>query len=81
MSKIKKIKKEELESIQTLVKEINNGQSQIGQLESQKHVILHQIAEVQKTLKDFQGKLEESYGKVNVNIVDGTITPIKEENE
>jgi len=81
MSKVKKIKKEELESIQTLVKEINNGQSQIGQLESQKHVILHQIAEVQKALKDFQGKLEESYGKVNVNIIDGTITPIEEKEE
>tara|TARA_R100000234_G_scaffold99104_1_gene67675 strand:- start:229 stop:489 length:261 start_codon:yes stop_codon:yes gene_type:complete len=81
MSKIKKIKKEELESIQTLVKEINNGQSQIGQLESQKHVILHQIAEVQKTLKDFQGKLEESYGKVNVNIIDGTITPIEKKED
>ena len=35
---IKKLKqkKEELESIQTLVKEINNGQNQIGQLEAQK---------------------------------------------
>ena len=81
MSKVKKIKKEELESIQTLVKEINNGQNQIGQLETQKHVILHQVAEIQKSLKDFQNKLEESYGKVNVNIVDGTITPIEQEED
>ena len=81
MSKVKKIKKEELESIQTLVKQINNGQSQIGQIETQKHMILHQIGEVQKNLRDFQLKLEESYGKVNVNIIDGTITPIEKKED
>lgn len=81
MSKVKKIKKDQLEQIHNLVKQINNGQSQIGQLETQKHVILHQIAEVQKSLKDFQDNLEKEYGKVNVNIQDGTITPIKENNE
>jgi chaperonin cofactor prefoldin len=81
MSKVEKIKKEELESIQDLVRQINNGQLQIGQIETQKHTLLHQIAEVQKSLKEFQDKLEESYGKVNVNIVDGTITPIEEKDE
>ena len=77
MSKVKKIKKQELESIQTLVKQINNGQSQIGQIETQKHMILHQIGEVQKNLRDFQLKLEEEYGEVNINIENGTITPIE----
>ena len=81
MSETKKIKKEELESIQDLVRQINNGQIQVGQIETQKHTLLHQIAEVQKSLKEFQDKLEESYGKVNVNIVDGTITPIEQEEE
>jgi hypothetical protein len=81
MSKVKKIKKDQLEQIHNLVKQINNGQLQIGQLETQKHVILHQIAEVQKSLKDFQDNLEKEYGKVNVNIQDGTITPIKENHE
>jgi|TARA_R110000796_G_scaffold36559_1_gene92999 chaperonin cofactor prefoldin len=77
--KVEKITSEELEAIQNLVKQINNGQSQIGQIETQKHTILHQIAEVQKGLKDFQDKLEKEYGKVNVNIQDGTITPIEDE--
>ena len=79
MSKVEKIKKEQLEEIQNLVKQINNGQIQIGQLETQKHMILHQVAEIQKVLKDFQDNLEKEYGKVNVNITDGTITPIEEE--
>ena len=81
MSETKKIEKEELESIQNLVKQINSGQLQIGQLETQKHMLLHQIADVQKGLKNLQEDLEKKYGKVNVNIEDGTITPMKEEKE
>jgi len=76
-----KITEEQLKSIQDLVGQINNGQLQIGQLETQKHTLLHQIAEVQKMLKDNQDELEKEYGKVNVNIQDGTITPIEEEEE
>jgi len=76
-----KITEEQLKSIQDLVGQINNGQLQIGQLETQKHALLHQIAEVQKMLKENQDELEKEYGKVNVNIQDGTITPIEEEQE
>jgi len=76
-----KITEEQLKSIQDLVGQINNGQLQIGQLETQKHTLLHQIAEVQKGLKEFQDELEKDYGKVNVNITDGTITPIEEDVE
>jgi hypothetical protein len=79
MSKVEKIEKEELESIQDLVRQINGGQLQIGQLETQKHMLLHEIAEIQKGLKNLQQDLEKKYGKVNVSIEDGTITPVEEE--
>ena len=79
MSKVEKIEKEELESIQDLVRQINGGQLQIGQLEAQKHMLLHEIAEIQKGLKNLQQDLEKKYGKVNVSIEDGTITPVEEE--
>tara|TARA_R100001510_G_scaffold57128_1_gene64248 strand:- start:288 stop:551 length:264 start_codon:yes stop_codon:yes gene_type:complete len=79
MSKVEKIEKEELESIQDLVRQINGGQLQIGQLETQKHILLHEIAEIQKGLKNLQQDLEKKYGKVNVSIEDGTITPVEEE--
>ena len=81
MNETKKIEKEELESIQNLVKQINSGQLQIGQLETHKHLLLHQIAEVQKGLKNLQDDLEKKYGKVNVSIEDGTITPIEEKED
>ena len=81
MNETKKIEKEELESIQNLVKQINSGQLQIGQLETQTHMLLHQIADVQKGLKNLQEDLEKKYGKVNVSIEDGTITPIEEKED
>ena len=81
MNETKKIEKEELDSIQNLVKQINSGQLQIGQLETQKHMLLHQIADVQKGLKNLQEDLEKKYGKVNVSIEDGTITPIEEKED
>ena len=44
-------------------------------------MLLHQIAEVQKGLKNLQEDLEKKYGKVNVSIEDGTITPIEEKED
>tara|TARA_R110000787_G_scaffold250844_1_gene356408 strand:+ start:227 stop:496 length:270 start_codon:yes stop_codon:yes gene_type:complete len=78
-TKVEKITDKELEEIQGFVNQINRGQLSIGQLETQKHALLHQIAEVQGSLKECQDKLEKEYGKVNVNITDGTITEVEEE--
>ena len=77
--KVEKITDKELEEIQGFVNQINRGQLSIGQLETQKHALLHQIAEVQGSLKECHDKLEKEYGKVNVNITDGTITEVEEE--
>ena len=51
----------------------------MGQLESQKHGVVNAIPQLQKQLKDFQDKMEEEYGKVSINIQDGTIQEIPEE--
>ena len=74
-----KIKDEELKKIQELVSNVNTLQLQVGQLETQKHGALHQLSAIQKELGDFQKELEDSYGKVSINIQDGTYEEIKEE--
>jgi hypothetical protein len=74
-----KITQEQLEELQGYVGKLNNAASQIGNLELQKHQLQHAAAEVQSDLNKFQAKLEEKYGKVQINIQDGTYTPIKEE--
>jgi len=74
-----KITQEQLEELQGYVGKLNNAAAQIGNLELQKHQINHAAAEVQSDLNKFQAKLEEKYGKVQINIQDGTYKPIEEE--
>ena len=74
-----KITQEQLEELQGLVGKLNNAATQIGNLELQKHQLQHAAAEVQSDLNKFQTKLEEKYGKVQINIQDGTYKPIEEE--
>ena len=78
-AKVEKITDEQLTELQGHVNRINSAQLQLGQLESQKHGVVNAIPVLQKQLKEFQEKLEEEYGKVNVNIQDGTIQEIPEE--
>jgi len=76
-----KISQEQLEELQGYVAKLNNAASQIGNLEMQKHRLNHAAAEVQNELQKFQNKLEEKYGKVQINIQDGTYEPIPEKEE
>jgi predicted nuclease with TOPRIM domain len=63
-----KITQEQLEELQDLVGKLNNAATQIGNLELQKHQLQHAAAEVQTDLNKLQAKLEEKYGKVQINI-------------
>tara|TARA_R100000152_G_C6707255_1_gene135555 strand:+ start:350 stop:622 length:273 start_codon:yes stop_codon:yes gene_type:complete len=77
---VKKISEEQLKELQGHVNKINQAQLQLGGLESQKHNLLHTVVGMQTELTEFQNKLEEEYGKVSINIQDGTIAPLPEEN-
>lgn len=76
-----KIKDKQLEKLQELVNNLNQIQSQLGSIELQKHSLLHQSGELQNGLKEFQDELEKEYGKVSINIQDGTYEEITEEDE
>ena len=79
VSETKKITEDQLKELQGHVNRINQAQLQLGQLTSQKHGVLIAIPTLQKELKDFQDKMESQYGKVSINIQDGTIQDIPEE--
>ena len=68
-----KIKDEQLTKLQSLVNYINNLQMELGQVESRKYDIISMLPTAKMNLKTFQGELEEEYGKVTINIQDGTI--------
>jgi len=76
---VEKISEDHLKELQGKVAVINQAQLQLGGLESQKHNLLHGISNMQKELSEFQNKLEEEYGKVSINIQDGTIAPLPEQ--
>jgi hypothetical protein len=68
-----KIKKEELTKLQDLVKNYNQHQLKLGELEVEKHGLLHSISNVQQDLQKFQDELRETYGDVSIDINDGKI--------
>ena len=76
---VTKITEEELKSIQEKVGQINQLQMQVGGLEVQKTIGIENIKTVQGELTKLQNELEEKYGKVSVNLQDGTIKPIEED--
>tara|TARA_R110001599_G_scaffold290623_1_gene493595 strand:- start:235 stop:519 length:285 start_codon:yes stop_codon:yes gene_type:complete len=76
---VEKITDEQLKDLQGLIGQINNAQLSIGQLETQKAGVLQGVGELQGKLKSMQDELEKEYGKVSVNIQDGTFKAIEDE--
>jgi len=76
-----KIKEEELEQIRNTQQELNEILNSIGYLESQKHALLHRIKQVNEDEVEIKQRLEEEYGSININIEDGTYTPVEEKVE
>tara|TARA_R100001509_G_C4815581_1_gene197936 strand:+ start:434 stop:694 length:261 start_codon:yes stop_codon:yes gene_type:complete len=79
MSKENKITEEELKNLQELVAKLNTASNQLGNIEMQKHQLLHASQALQSDMAEMQKALEETYGKVSVNMQDGTYQEIPEE--
>jgi len=74
-----KITDEQLKQLQEQVNTINQNQLKIGNLETQKHTLVHNGVELQNQLRGIQDELEKEYGKVSINISTGEYEDIKEE--
>ena len=68
------ITEDELKAIQDVVGPINNAQMEIGRMETRKHMMNHEVSILQEKLGELQKSLEETYGKVNINIQNGEIS-------
>ncbi len=78
MAKAKKIKKEELEKIIKAKTEIQDILTTIGSLETQKHSLLHKVAEVNEVVDACKKDLEKEYGQITVDLKTGEYTEIEE---
>ena len=81
MAETKKITAEQLETLVKTQRELNEILVNVGVLESQKHGLLHQLAEVNKTSEEFKSELQAQYGSININLEDGSYTASEEKVE
>lgn len=76
---MKKITSKELEKVTAQQQELNEVLTNIGVLETQKHGLLHKIAELNKDINEVKKELEDKYGQININLEDGTYTEVEKE--
>ena len=76
-----KITEKELEQLVSLKSKQDQTVFNIGALESQKHSALHSLAEINQEIENNKKALEDKYGKVSINLQDGTYEEIVEEAE
>lgn len=79
MSETKKITEEQLEKLVKIQRELNSILANIGVLESQKHSLLHQLADFNKESEDFKSELQAEYGTININLEDGSYVEVESE--
>lgn len=75
------ITEDQLKKIQDFQKELNKFLNEVGFLEAQKTAVLGKFHEVNKQTEDFKKELEEEYGSININLEDGSFTPIEKEED
>ena len=76
-----KITAEELETIKDQQTELGQVVNQIGQLEANKHSLLHKIAGINEGIEETKKQLEEKYGSINIDLETGTYTEIEDESD
>jgi len=74
-----KITDQELETLQEQEKKKNAIAHDLGALESRKHKLLHLLDDVIEYQETTFESIEESYGKININLETGEYEEIKEE--
>jgi len=72
------ITEKELEEVREQQTKIAEIKQDLGTLEMQKHEILHVLVDINKEVNDTKKSLEEKYGRVNINLDDGSYTDIEE---
>ena len=79
--KPEKITDEQLKEVQQLINEINRSQMELGQMETKKHAILHNISALQEGVGGMRDTFEKDYGTADIDIQSGTINYPKENGE
>ena len=76
-----KITKEELKQASKQQEDLQKVILDIGVIETKKHAMLHKIADINTDIEELKKVLEEKYGRVNINLEDGTYTEVENEED
>jgi hypothetical protein len=80
MSKeVNKITEEQLKKVNEQQSQLSDMLRSLGVLDVQKHNVHQKINDLSKAIEETKEELEEEYGKVNINLKDGSYTPIEKE--
>ena len=71
--KPEKITDEQLKGVQDLINNINRSQMELGQMETKKHAMLHNISMLQEGVGKVRDEFEKEYGTADVDIQTGII--------
>jgi hypothetical protein len=71
-----KIEEQELQSLKEVQQKSAELFHNIGVLKSQKHNLLHALAQVSGEQQEMIKALEEKYGKIEIDLADGSYTEV-----
>ncbi len=77
--KAEKLPEDQLKEIQQAVTIANRIKLDIGNIEARKHAVLHELDTVNSKIAEFNDKLKEEYGNVDVDLATGTIRYLDDE--
>jgi hypothetical protein len=76
-----KITEDQLKSLNDFTNDRHAILSDIGVLEARKHGLLHMLSKINVEESKFMKELEEQYGKISVNLEDGSYKEREEESK
>jgi len=71
--KPEKITDDQLKEVQDLINNINRSQMELGQMETKKHAMLHNVSMLQEGVGKVRDEFEKEYGTADVDIQTGII--------
>lgn len=74
-----RIEDKELEIIREQQTKLSQIKQDLGTLEIRKNEVINVFLDVNKEVEETKAKLEKKYGRVNINLDDGTYSEIEEE--
>lgn len=75
-----KVKKDELEKINSITKRIGALESAIGRIEVEKSMYVNEMFAAKQHYAKIQNEIKEKYGDVNIDLITGKITENKPQN-